>query len=108
VKTARLGGIEIAKRVHDRCVAVGVHLAIGGMLESGVGRAAALAVAAMPGFDLPGDLGASDRYFARDLTRPHELNQGRLAVPSGPGLGVEPDEDVVGRARVRSRTFISS
>ena len=40
-----------------------MHLAIGGMLESGIGRASALAVAAMPGFDLPGDLGASDRYF---------------------------------------------
>ena len=108
VKTARLGGIEIARRVHDRCVEVGVHLSIGGMLESGVGRAAALAVAAMPGFDLPGDLGASDRYFATDLTRPHELDEGRLAVPSGPGLGVVPDEDVVGTLRVRSRTFISS
>ena len=105
VKPARLGGLLLAAEVHDRCVAAGVHLAIGGMLESGIGRAAALAVAAMPGFDLPGDLGASDRYFAPDLCAPHLLRDGMLAVPSGPGLGVEPVAGVLERALARSAVF---
>ena len=50
----------------------------------------ALALAALPGFTLTGDLSASDRYFERDLTEPFVLDAGYLPVPSGPGLGVTP------------------
>jgi len=105
VKPARLGGIAAAVRVHDRCVGAGVHLSIGGMLEAGLGRAAAIAVGALDGFDLPGDLGASDRYFRPDITGPHELVDGELRVPTGPGLGVEIDREVVAAAAVRCRVF---
>jgi O-succinylbenzoate synthase len=108
VKLARLGGIGAAVRVHDRCLAAGVHLTIGGMLESGIGRAAAIALGALAGFDLPGDLGASDRYFAPDLTAPHLLVEGELAVPVGPGLGVELDDAAIAAARVRSQHFSRS
>jgi O-succinylbenzoate synthase len=65
------------------------------MLETGLGRAANLALAALPGFTLPGDLSASDRYFARDLTEPFVLADGHLPVPSGPGVGVVPDRDAL-------------
>jgi O-succinylbenzoate synthase len=105
VKLARLGGIGAARRVHDRCVEAGVQLTIGGMLETGIGRAAAIALGAMNGFELPGDLGASDRYFVPDLTAPHLLVAGDLAVPSGPGLGVELDEAAIAAGRVRSQHF---
>jgi O-succinylbenzoate synthase len=108
VKPARLGGIAVAAELHSRCTAAGVELAIGGMLESGIGRAAALAVAAMPGFSLPGDLGASERYFDPDLTAPHELRDGALWVPVGPGLGVEVDRSVIDPLVARKRTFSSS
>jgi O-succinylbenzoate synthase len=105
VKPARVGGVLAAKAMHDLCQGEDLHLSIGGMLETGIGRAAALAVGALPGFDLAGDLGGSERYFAPDLTVPHELQQGRLLVPQGPGLGIEPIESVIGSARVRSRVF---
>ncbi len=105
VKAARLGGLLVGRAVHDRCRAAGVHLSIGGMLESGLGRAAALALGALPGFDLPGDLGASERYFAPDLTVPHLLHEGALAVPAGPGLGVAPLDEVVEGAVAR-RTLL--
>jgi O-succinylbenzoate synthase len=64
------------------------------MLETGVGRASNLAIASLPGFVLPGDISASDRYYARDIT--HErfvLNDdSTIDVPNGPGLGVTLDE----------------
>jgi O-succinylbenzoate synthase len=88
VKPARLGGLLEARRVHDVCAQRGVPLWCGGMLESGVGRAAVLALAGLPGFTFPADLSASDRYFAADLTEPFALEDGCLPVPAGPGIGV--------------------
>ena len=63
------------------------------MLETGLGRAANVALAALPGFTLPGDISASDRYWHRDLTEPFVLEDGYMRVPTGPGLGVRPDTD---------------
>lgn len=95
IKAGRVGGYLEARRIHDVCAAAGVPVWCGGMLETGLGRAANLALAALPNFTLPGDTSASDRYFARDLTAPFVLDDGHLPVPSGPGLGVEPDPDVL-------------
>ncbi len=93
VKPGRLGGIGAACAATKVAVAAGLHVAIGGMFETGLARAAHLAVAALEGFDLPGDLGASDRYFVPDLTMPHELVDGELVVPDSPGLGRRPDPE---------------
>ncbi|MEV4639748.1 o-succinylbenzoate synthase [Actinoplanes sp. NPDC049548] len=90
VKPGRVGGYLEARRIHDVCAAHGVPVWCGGMLETGLGRAANVALAALPGFTLPGDTSASDRYFATDLTAPFVLEDGHLPVPIGPGLGVEP------------------
>jgi len=54
-----------------------------------------VALAALPNFTLPGDTSASDRYYAQDITTPFVLDDGRLHVPTGPGLGVTPIPDVV-------------
>ncbi len=93
IKAGRVGGYLEARRVHDVCVANGVPVWCGGMLETGLGRAANLALAALPGFTLPGDTSASDRYWYRDLTPPFVLEDGFIRVPTGPGLGVRPDPD---------------
>jgi o-succinylbenzoate synthase len=90
LKAGRVGGYLEARAVHDLCRAHGVPVWCGGMLETGVGRAANVALAALPGFTLPGDTSASDRYYRQDLTAPFVLDDGHLAVPAGPGLGVEP------------------
>jgi O-succinylbenzoate synthase len=63
------------------------------MLETGLGRAGNVAMAAMANFTLPGDTSASARYYHRDITEPFVLVEGRLAVPKGPGLGVTVDEE---------------
>ena len=79
-----------------RCMrANGVPVWCGGMLETGLGRAANVALAALPGFSLPGDTSGSDRYFETDITAPFVLESGHLAVPTGPGLGVEPIEEIL-------------
>ena len=106
VKPARLGGIAETVRVHDLCVSAGVPMWVGGMLETGIGRAALLAVAAMPGFTIPGDTSASDRWFLRDVTPPFVLENGTIAVPQGPGIGVEPLPDVLDRLAVSRETVV--
>ena len=93
IKPGRVGGYLEARRIHDLCAAHGVPVWMGGMLETGIGRAGNVAMAAMPNFTLPGDTSASDRYFHRDITEPFVLRDGRLPVPTGPGLGVTVDED---------------
>lgn len=92
VKPARVGGNEVAARLARDAAAGGCHVLVGGMLETVVGRAGALAVAGVPGVDLPTDLGPSSRYFSADVGDPIELDgSGRLPVPSGAGCGVVPE-----------------
>jgi O-succinylbenzoate synthase len=94
IKQGRVGGIEEARRVHDVCAGAGVPVWCGGMLETGIGRATNLALAAMPNFTLPGDTSASSRYFAADLTEPFELAPGGvMMLPGGTGIGVVPNPE---------------
>jgi O-succinylbenzoate synthase len=95
IKPGRVGGYLEARRVHDVCAAHGVPVWAGGMLETGLGRAANVALAALPNLTLPGDTSASDRYYARDITRPFVLEDGHVRVPAGPGIGVDPDPETL-------------
>ncbi|WP_248961313.1 o-succinylbenzoate synthase [Sphaerisporangium perillae] len=95
VKAGRVGGYLEARRIHDLCRAHGVAVWCGGMLETGLGRAANVALAALPGFTLPGDTSASRRYYATDVTDPFVLQDGHLPVPTGPGLGVTPVPEIL-------------
>ena len=105
IKPARLGGLLSARAIHDRAAALGLSCSIGGMLESGIGRATAIALGALRGFDLPGDLGASDRYFVPDLTTQHVLVEGELLVPSLPGIGVTVDDELIDSLAIRRELF---
>ena len=93
IKAGRVGGYLEAARVHDVCAALGVPVWCGGMLETGLGRAANVALASLPGFTLPGDTSGSGRFYVEDVTEPFVLEDGQLAVPQGPGLGVAPRTD---------------
>ena len=93
IKPGRVGGYLEGRKIHDVCVERGIPVWMGGMLETGIGRAGNVAMAAMPGFTLPGDTSASDRYYHRDITEPFVLQDGRLKVPTRPGLGVTVDRE---------------
>ncbi|CAB4537324.1 MAG: o-succinylbenzoate synthase [Actinobacteria bacterium] len=95
IKVGRVGGLLEARRIHDLCRDRGVPVWCGGMLETGIGRAANVALASLPNFVFPADLSASDRYWRRDLTEPFELHGSQLRVPSGPGLGITVDRDAL-------------
>jgi o-succinylbenzoate synthase len=107
IKPGRVGGYLEARRIHDVAAAHGIAVWCGGMLETGLGRAANVALAALPGFTLPGDTSASDRYYADDITTPFVLSEGHLAVPNGPGLGVTPLPDRLA-AVTRSTEWIAA
>ncbi|MFN2525638.1 MAG: o-succinylbenzoate synthase [Actinomycetota bacterium] len=106
IKAGRVGGYLEAVRVHEVCRAQGIPVWCGGMLETGIGRAANVALAALPGFTLPGDTSASARYYRTDLTEPFVLEEGHIEVPSGPGLGVSPIPEVL-KEMTQSAEFIS-
>jgi o-succinylbenzoate synthase len=90
IKLGRVGGIRPSVAIRDVCAARGIPVWCGGMLETGVGRAANVALAALPGFREPGDTSASARYWREDLTAPFVLEDGHLAVPHTPGIGRTP------------------
>ncbi len=109
VKPARLGGLTMALevvRVAKACCPQAL-LWVGGMLETGLGRAASLALAALDAFALPPDISASARYYPQDvITVPFCLDaQGALTVPSAPGLGVRVDWDNLQRFTLRKLEF---
>ncbi len=108
IKVSRVGGLLEAKRVHDICRARGVPVWCGGMHEFGIGRAANVAIASLPGFTLPGDVSGSDKYYREDLVEPPILAaEGAIAVPRAPGLGVEPVEERIARRTLREWSLTS-
>ncbi len=107
IKQARVGGLTAAIAIHDLCQARGVPVWCGGLLETGVGRAANLALASLPNFTLPADISASDRYFEEDIIDPPvRLGRGgTIPVPMGPGLGVAVRLDRIDAATTRHALF---
>lgn len=103
IKPARLGGIAAAVETHHVCAEHGVPVWCGGMLETGIGRLANLAVASLPNFRFPGDLSASDRYFEEDLIDPPVVleRDGTVRVPEDVGVAPRVRLDRVERATVR-------
>jgi len=107
IKLGRVGGMAEAKKIHDFCQSHDIPVWCGGMLESGIGRAHNLHLAALPNFKLPNDLSASNRYWKEDLIDPEIVLEkgGQIRVPTGPGIGVNPVEERIRRATLQSEVF---
>jgi O-succinylbenzoate synthase len=106
VKAGRVGGYLEALRIAELCQGAGIPVWCGGMLETGIGRAANAALAAHPAFTLPGDVSASARFYARDIvTEPAVLEDGHVRVPTGAGLGVEIDSEALEAFTVARETL---
>jgi len=107
VKLGRVGGFTSARQVHDVCRAKNVPVWCGGMLESGIGRAHNIALSTLPGFTLPGDVSASQRYWTQDIIDPEVTVtlRGTIRVPQSPGLGYVANLERIEKVTVRKETF---
>jgi len=110
VKLGRVGGYTSARQIHEVCREHGIPVWCGGMLESGIGRAHNIAMSTQPGFTLPGDVSASQRYWAEDVIEPEvEVSRsGTIRVPQTPGLGFRVKRDFIERLTWRSRTWTAT
>jgi len=107
VKPARVGGLGVSRMIHDVCLGRKMPVWCGGLLETGVGRAANVALASLPGFVMPNDISASARYFEQDIVESEFRLKpdGTIDVPSGPGIGVEVLEDGLEECSERVKMF---
>lgn len=107
IKLGRVGGFTEAIKVHDVCQRHGIPVWCGGMLESGIGRAANIALSTLANFVLPGDVSASKRYWKRDVIDPWvEVSpQGTIRIPDGPGFGYPLDLDFLKSITVEEATL---
>jgi O-succinylbenzoate synthase len=97
LKPARVGGYTESLKIYQFCAQNNVPLWIGGLLETGIGRATNLAFASLPAVTLPCDLSGTDRYYDPDIAEPPFSVRGdsTILAPEGLGIGVEVQMDRV-------------
>lgn len=110
IKPGRVGGLYEGRRIHNLSLERGKSVWIGGMLETGIGRAANIAIGSLPGVSLPSDISASNRYYRRDIAEPSfVLNpDSTINVPTGPGIGVNIIKDQMKAYTQRKATVLAS
>jgi O-succinylbenzoate synthase len=104
MKVGRVGGFTNALKIHDMAQAANIQMWCGGMLETGIGRSGNIHLATLPNFVLPGDISATDRYYAEDIADPPfvlNVEDSTMIVPTGDGIGVDVKEARIAKARLR-------
>jgi o-succinylbenzoate synthase len=94
IKLGRVGGHTEGQLIQAYALEQGIPVWCGGMLEAGIGRAHNIALSTLPGFSLPGDVSASERYWEQDIIDPPVTvsRQGTIKAPTTPGIGYEVNE----------------
>jgi len=107
IKPGRVGGISQGILIHDHCQQHDVPVWCGGLLETGVGRASNLAIASLPNFKLPGDISATDRYYAEDITNETFIlnNDSTIDVPQRAGLGISINISALERYTMKTKSY---
>ncbi len=110
VKIGRVGGLTYARDIVALAKNEGVATWCGGMLEAGVGRLCNIAISALDGMVLPGDLAPSARYFEEDIIEPQVTfsSPGLFAVSTEPGLGAHVLTERVERRTVYKQLYTNS
>lgn len=102
VYVSEAGGLQGARSIADLAETAGLSYWIGSMPELGLGSAAIAHLAAtLPGLTLASDACGFIYHAADILAEPLELADGRLHVPTAPGLGVEVDPAAVEHFRIK-------
>lgn len=106
IKAGRLGGLTEAKKIHDYCFEKGIPVWCGGMIEFGVSRAHNIALASLPGFTIPGDISASNRFWEEDIIVPEvTVEKGFVTVPTIPGIGYKINQKRLMETLLMKETF---
>ncbi len=106
IKVSRMGGLGAARAAHDRAQQAGIGVWCGGMHEFGIGRLANVALSSLPGFTLPSDVSASEKYYARDIVEPAVVaDRGVVQVPKTNGLGHAVDRELITANTVAELSF---
>ena len=106
IKLQRVGGYLEAFRIIEACVQKHIPVWMGTMPELGVGSAQALALASHPACRFPTDVEPSDRWYIDDVLSPAlQMNNGKLSLPSGAGLGFEVDTEAIRRFEIKRWSF---
>ena len=107
VKLGRVSGHTEARKIQAYCHERQIPVWCGGMLEAGIGRAHNIAMSTLPGFVLPGDVSASNRYWTEDIIMPpvEVTSRGTIPRPTGVGIGYEVNEKRIEALTVRTETI---
>lgn len=106
IKVGRVGGLNESKKIHDLCMKNNIPVWCGGMHEYGIGRAHNVAINSLVNFRLPGDVAGSDKYYFDDITKEKfVIENGCLNVPTGLGIGVNLDMDMIEKYTVKKEIF---
>lgn len=106
IKIGRVGGLTVAKKIHDYCYSHHIPVWCGGMLETGISRAHNIALASLANFTIPGDISASSRYWEEDIIIPEvTVQNGLIDVPKGPGIGFEINRELIERFTIKTKVF---
>jgi L-alanine-DL-glutamate epimerase-like enolase superfamily enzyme len=106
VYVGKSGGISAGGAIAGMAEAAGLSCTLGSNLEMGIGSAAmlhlAIASSSMTEGEFPCDIIGPFFYEDELLREPLDIRGGEARVPERPGLGVELDEEKVGRYRVEA------
>ncbi|HEY3131082.1 MAG TPA: o-succinylbenzoate synthase [Acidobacteriota bacterium] len=103
IKVQRVGGLAVARLMHDLACRAGLPCWLGTMPELGLASAQGLHLATLDGFTYPTDVEASSRWFVADIIDPeiHVSPDGWISIPDGPATGYRINEEIVEQYLVR-------
>lgn len=104
VGQSKLGGLSAAMQAAQIAQAAGIGVHVGSVIEMGIATAAGLHLAAaLPRLSYPSYLMGPLKYEQLITAQQFEVVNGAIAIPTGPGLGIEVDEKELCRLDLRRR-----
>lgn len=107
IKMGRVGGLSVARRIHDLCQENGIPCWVGGMLESAIGGGLCIELATLPNFTYPGDIFPSRYFYRQDVAAPETVlsGPGEMAASAVPGTPYEPVPEFLAERTVQHATL---
>lgn len=109
LKIAKFGGVQPSLEFAAATLERGCTVWMGGMYDTGISKRLHAAFETLPGIDMPGDVGATARYFPTEICDPaYEVAGGLVKLnPKGHrhGIGCDLDRAALKEVLVRSVTI---